>query len=403
MSNPRKQETNAMKRHRMTVLLSLFVLALAITAGTAFAGGGNGNGNGGSNGNGNSANAPGQQKQQSAPQPSTAPTGASKQDSKQSSTSPSAPATGGDNSHGVKPSNSTKHDTYAKASSDQTKSYGNGKTAGQIATQAGYGDATLHGPGNSQPHKALCGGHEVDVHALAHKGSKCGAPPAAPTAKTPAKVTPPPVVQPSVAPAAVCGTTTKVVTEQVLTGVEHMIGPKGSGRFVVIHPSLHSAHYTGKHPDDVPLYETVTKTIAVPTAACASTETHVVTTSVVTPPAPATLAPAVVASPATTTAAAVQSAQATATTPASVATPVATPGAAPAAAGAVKGVQIALKPTAKPKPAGGVLGTTTRLGSTVASSTLPFTGLPLWIFALVAAALIGIGVATRRASANNRV
>lgn len=384
-----------MKRHRLTALLSLFVLALAVTAGSAFAGGGHGNGDGGSNGNGNSANAPGQQKQESAPQPSTAPSAPSKQESKQSSTSPSAPATGGDNSHGVKPSNSTKHDTYATASSGETKSYGNGKTAGQIATKAGYGDATLHGPGNSQPHKVLCGGHEVDVHALAHKGSKCGAPPAAPVVKTPAKVTPPPAVQPPAAPAAVCGTTTKVVSEQVLTGVEHMIGPKGSGHFVVIHPSLHSAHYTGKHPDDVPLYETVTKTIAVPTAACASTETHVVKTTVVTTPAPVTPAP-VVAAPA----AAVQAAHVTATTtPAPVATPVATP----VAAGAVKGVHVALKPTAKPKPAGGVLGTTTRLGSTVASSTLPFTGLPLWIFALVAAAVIGIGVATRRASVNHRV
>jgi hypothetical protein len=47
-----------------------------------------------------------------------------------------------------------------------------------------------------------------------------------------------------------------------------------------------------------------------------------------------------------------------------------------------------------------VLGATTRLGGTVASTRLPFTGLPLWIFAGVALALIGIGLAFRRASAN---
>jgi hypothetical protein len=65
----------------------------------------------------------------------------------------------------------------------------------------------------------------------------------------------------------------------------------------------------------------------------------------------------------------------------------------------VKGAVVALKPT-KTKPAGGVLGATTRLGGTVASTHLPFTGLPLWIFTLVAAGLIGIGLTVRRASAN---
>src|SRR5207244_4421448 len=72
------------------------------------------------------------------------------------------------------PSNTTAHNTSAPASSNKTKQYGNGKTAGQIATQAGYGDATLYGPGNSQPHKYNCGGHYVDVHALKAKGKKCG-------------------------------------------------------------------------------------------------------------------------------------------------------------------------------------------------------------------------------------
>jgi hypothetical protein len=68
----------------------------------------------------------------------------------------------------------------------------------------------------------------------------------------------------------------------------------------------------------------------------------------------------------------------------------------------VKGAAVALKPT-KTKPAGDVLGTTTRLGGSVAATRLPFTGLPLWIFALVAAGLIGVGVAMHRTAANNRI
>lgn len=73
---------------------------------------------------------------------------------------------------GVKPANDTEKDTHQAASSDKTKQYGNGKTAGQIAMQNGAAAGTiLHGPGNSQPHKAApcSGGHEVDVHALKGK------------------------------------------------------------------------------------------------------------------------------------------------------------------------------------------------------------------------------------------
>src|SRR3954465_11261900 len=127
-------------------------------------------------------------------------------------------------------SNSTKHDTYAKSSSDKTKQYGNGKTAGQIATKAGHGNDTLMSPGNSQPHKtAPCpGGHEVDVHALKHKSSKCGtaqaAAPAKQEAKPEVKVEAKEEVTPAAAP---CATTTQTVTENVLIGVKHMIGPKG--------------------------------------------------------------------------------------------------------------------------------------------------------------------------------
>ncbi len=230
----------------------------------------------------------------------------------------------------------------------------------------------------------MCGGHEVDVHALKNKGSKCAESKTVQSNET-TKVE------------AVCATTTKTVSEQVLVGVKHMIGPKGSGRFVLIHPSANSAHYTGKHADDIPVYETVTKTIAVPVGQnCSSTQTQsstqVTSSSTVTPAAGAPSTPAAASAGAV--------AGATATPAASAPAASAPAASAPAAASGVKGAALTLHPT-KAKPAGGVLGTTTRLGGTVASANLPFTGLPLWIFVAAAAlALILTGVALRRTSAD---
>jgi hypothetical protein len=95
-------------------------------------------------------------------------------------------------SAGVKPSSTTNvapgHNTHALASSNKTKLYGNGQTAGQIATQAGFGNAMLFGPGNSQPHKTNCGPHAVDVHALKAHAAKCTA--AAAAAAAAASVSP---------------------------------------------------------------------------------------------------------------------------------------------------------------------------------------------------------------------
>jgi hypothetical protein len=106
----------------------------------------------------------------------TPPGQAKKQASGSASASPSTAA-------GVKPSsttNATGHNTNAAASSNQTKLYGNGKTAGQIAMQNGAsGSTNLYGPGNSQPHKAvLCPGskHAVDVHALKAHGHSASCP-----------------------------------------------------------------------------------------------------------------------------------------------------------------------------------------------------------------------------------
>ena len=170
-------------RNRSAAILGAVALAIAPAAfaGTALAGNGHGNTNGNGQGNaqansqstaaadsgstataspGNSGNAPGHNK-------STSGGG-----SAHSSASVSASV-----SVGVKPSSATNSHmpTFAAAGSNQTKLYGNGQTAGQIAMQSGASaSAMLYGPGNSQPHKYNCGPHYVDVHALkAHLG-KCG-------------------------------------------------------------------------------------------------------------------------------------------------------------------------------------------------------------------------------------
>lgn len=292
---------------RLTGTLVLVLGIAALASASAYAGNGNGNGNDNGKGgspaaaagtatdHGNSANAPGHQQADATqvPPPSTTVADTNSTTAQE----------------GVKPANDTAHDTHADASSNETKLYGNGKTAGQIAIQNGAAGTTrLHGPGNSQPHKTLCGGHEVDVHALAHKLSKCGTTaPAKPAVVTPSAVTP------------------SAVT---------------------------------------PSAPTVTKTAVVTVTATSPAVVAAATSHVTTPAKPAKHA---------------KPAQAV-------------------AAGGVKGAHMTLKPKATPAPAGGVLGTSTRLGSPASSSTLPFTGLPLWIFALVAASLLGVGLATRHAS-----
>ncbi|MGZ4388953.1 MAG: hypothetical protein ACXVZL_06190 [Gaiellaceae bacterium] len=443
-----------MKKSIAALFVIALTLALALFTGTALAGGNHGGGHDGTAGS---------QPQQS--QPAQQDSHASKQDS--------TVQTGGDNSHGVKPSSATNanpgHDTHATAGSGYTKQYGNGKTAGQIAEQNGAKpDTVLHGPGNSQPHKvALCpGGHERDVHALkggtgscapaeqhvehavkqvehvqkpvehvssetksvshetkssenekvyichatgsstnpyvlihvskhaewAHthhqgdrdvvlgstlsSGTTCPAAPAAPTQ-------------------AVAGeqkTEEQVCTQQqqvqVATGVKHFIGPKGSGRFVIIHPSTNSAHYENKHPDEI-VWETRTIDVKVPCpAAPAAASTP---PAVVTPQAPQTQAPVVapatpapLQTPAPVAAPTGGVAGAQASVPASQSS---APTASPTSTGGVLGAQATLRP--RTSPHGGVLGT-------IRSTTLPFTGLPLWPVLLGALALIGAGAAVRR-------
>ncbi len=162
---------------RSASLMSTFVLlvGIAVFAGSAFAGNGNGQGSPPAS-PGNSANAPGQVKKSTT---STQSSGGGSVDQNSVSTT------------GVKPTSGTFHDTHCKTTStgctstgvnattmgagDASKRYVNYTTAPQIATASGAPAGTpLHGPGNSQPHKAaLCpGGHEVDVHALKAKGQQ---------------------------------------------------------------------------------------------------------------------------------------------------------------------------------------------------------------------------------------
>jgi hypothetical protein len=163
----------------------VLVLCIGVFAGSAHAGNGNGNGNDGNQGK--SADAPGQVKKEEAAAPAApAPAAVAPAPAPEQQSAPAeAPST-----TGVKPSNDTAKDTHEEASSDKTKLYGNGHNAGEIAIKNGAGPRTVvHGPGNSQPHKAApcSGGHEVDVHALkAHNRlGACGGSPPAETPSSP--------------------------------------------------------------------------------------------------------------------------------------------------------------------------------------------------------------------------
>jgi hypothetical protein len=65
--------------------------------------------------------------------------------------------------------------------------------------------------------------------------------------------------------------------------------------------------------------------------------------------------------------------------------------------GAVKALSAPAAPvlSAQPNANAGVLGTLAKIPSAATSGTLPFSGIRLWIFELVALGLIGLGVATR--------
>ena len=166
----------------------VLVLCIGVFAGSAYAGNGNGDGNNGNQGK--SEDAPGQvKKEEAAAPPAVAPAAVTPAPQSESAQA-QAPTT-----TGVKPSNETAKDTHEEAASDKTKLYGNGDNAGAIAIKNGAGPRTVvHGPGNSQPHKAApcSGGHEVDVHALkAHnRRGLCGGSPPETTPSTPPSTVP---------------------------------------------------------------------------------------------------------------------------------------------------------------------------------------------------------------------
>ncbi|HEY6052483.1 MAG TPA: hypothetical protein VIU86_01055, partial [Gaiellaceae bacterium] len=152
------------------------------------------------------------------------------------------------------------------------------------------------------------------------------------------------------------------------------------GRFVIIHPSTNSAHYDNKHPDEI-IWETRTIDVKVPCAAAPATNAPAVNNTENTQNTQNTQAtgqaPAIVAaSPTQTPAGGVAGVQAS--TPTQSSSP---------STGGVLGAQATLRP--RTSPHGGVLGT-------IRSTTLPFTGLPLWPVVLGALALIGAGAAVRR-------
>ena len=247
---------------------------------------------------------------------------------------------------GVKPSSTTAHDTDAAAGSDQTKLYGNGKTAGQVAIGKGASsDTDLHGPGNSQPHK-ICG---RDVHAF--KGGDCSTQGQASTKSQEQLQAPTTTTTSSPGKVFICHSTGSATNPFVLIEVsvaaEHAHVQHHHGADVVL----------GASPGPCP---TASQQQQLNAAAAATTTTTPVTTTVQTT---------------TTTAAAVTT------------TPSTTSG--------VKGASKTLSGQAAGAPSSGVLGTAKTLGRTATTGTLPFTGLRLWIVELIALGLIGGGVAMR--------
>jgi hypothetical protein len=295
-------------------------------------------------GGGNSANAPGQQKQAQTPaQPAAQATPPS-----QAKTPPgqAKKASSGSSSAGVKPSAQTAHSankpshTTVGAKPDVSKRYGNGNTAAQIAKSRGAPDSQpLTGPGNSQPHKTYDCRHKnnnsggVDVHAIkSYSTSGC--------TQTQTQVQ-------STQVASVCGQTIITSTKVVPAAATH-----GNGK----HAGFGHGNAVGHAKHTV---TTVSTQVVANGQTCAPQQQQQVSAAA----AVNQQAPAQQQAPAAQQQAA-----------------------APASQGGVLGAQASL---AKPKSHHSVLGT-------IAGTSLPFTGFPLWIAVLIAAALILLGLALRR-------
>jgi hypothetical protein len=334
---------------------AVVAFVLAATSGAAFAGG---NPNAPGTAPGNSANAPGQQKKAAQPAAPAQPAPAAAKPAK-SESAPAAKAKAkakGREKQAARSSSRTSVSAFANPSGKARRNVPSGAVAGYQAHPESFG-----GPGNSGIHKyTVChNGHAitVDVHSWnAHvnghgdtllpygtKGKQaCGS--AAPATPTPATPTPS------------CPSTATTVV-----GVWHHTG-SNTNPFVLIHPSSHSAHMTGKHPEDK--LATVTTTS---TAACGASGAPSITTG-----APSNTAGGNAA------------------------------GANNANANASKTVVAGAQKTiaSRRNRAGGVLGATKHAGNVLASAVrkgqLPFTGFPIWLVALIGAGLISGGFALRR-------
>lgn len=188
--------------------------------------------------------------------------------------------------------------------------------------------------------------------------------------------------------AVACPGTTQTVTEQVGGYVMHKTGSE-KNPYVIIRPSESSAHYDrSKHPDDIIVAgQTITKTIQV-AGDCSQTGGQTTTTT-------ATTAAGGGGGTTTVSLAAQTTAQGQPASPG---------GSSPEASGVAGAVSPAQAGQAgqAAQPAGGVLGETAQaaqaLGKTAASGTLPFTGIPLWVAALIGAALLAAGLTLRRSA-----
>jgi hypothetical protein len=155
-----------------------------------------------------------------------------------------------------------------------------------------------------------------------------------------------------------------------VTGVMHHTGSK-TNPYVLIHPNAKSAHLS-KHEEDSAVTETAAQTASAGNCASSSNQ---VTNSAVT--AKGVVSPQ--------TAAALEAVAA-------------------GRIGGVLGVSASKGSTAplarQSKPAGGVLGATSKagkaLGAVATRGTLPFTGFPLWAAALIGATFAAGGLALRR-------
>jgi hypothetical protein len=319
---------------------------------------------------------------------------------------------------GVKPSHSTSHETHAAASSTQTKLYGNGKTAGQIAQQYGASPSTmLHGPGNSQPHKTGCGPHEVDVHALkAHGGAGCAA-----NVKTHEKTE-----EHGNSNEHGNSGSNGNASESGHVTICHATGSK-SHPFVVISPASsgvfhgHMGHQVQE--DVVPTFTfnglTLSQNLTAQgqtmlnsgcTSASTETESSTTTTATTSNAAVITTQQTVQQNTQSTTTSTPQSSAPQNSTPqGSTATPQGasastTPTTSPAAGNSgVQGAGAqAGNNNGRSSSAAGVAGTSNSKPASGVSGTLPFTGVPLWIGLVVGLGLLAAAVLTRFAASAPR-